>query len=64
MAMQNSRTGIFATNVPLGVVPRAPKWPSWKIHTNAPNAAVSDNTLQTNAFAGSTTLPVSRNNST
>ena len=62
--MQNSNTGILATSVPVGVVPSAPRWPSWKIHTSAPNAAVSDNTLSTNAFSGSTTLPVSRNSST
>src|SRR5258707_14456298 len=63
-AMQNNSTGMFATNVPLGVVPSAPRWPSWKIHTSAPNAAVSDSTLHTSALAGSTTLPVSKNSST
>ena len=63
-AMQNSSTGMLATSVPVGVVPSAPRWPSWKIHTSAPNAAVNDNTLSTNAFSGSTTLPVSRNSST
>src|SRR5271165_3475840 len=62
--MQNSNTGMLACNVPLGVVPSAPRWPSWKIHTSAPNAAVSDSTLHTSAFTGSTTLPVSRNSST
>ena len=55
---------MLATSVPVAVVPSAPRWPSWKIHTSAPNAAVSDNTLSTNAFSGSTTLPVSRNSST
>ena len=55
---------MFATSVPLGVVPSAPRWPSWKIHTSAPNAAVSDSTLHISAFSGSTTLPVSRNSST
>ena len=55
---------MFATSVPVDVVPSAPRCPSWKIHTSAPNAAVSDNTLSTNAFSGSTTLPVSRNSST
>ena len=60
-AMQNNNTGMFATNVPLGVVPSAPRWPSWKIHTSAPNAAVSDSTLHTSALAGSTALPVSKN---
>ena len=49
---------MLATSVPVGVVPSAPRWPSWKIHTSAPNAAVSDSTLSTNAFSGSTTLPV------
>ena len=62
--MQNSSTGRLATRVPVGVVPSAPRWPSWKIHTSAPNAAVSDKTLSSNAFSGSITLPVSRNSST
>ena len=62
--MQNSSTGMFATNVPVDVVPSAPRWPSWKIHTIAPNAAVSESMLSTNAFSGTTTLPVSRNSST
>src|SRR3954465_592341 len=63
-AMQNNSTGMLATSVPVGVVPSAPRWPSWNIHTSAPNAAVNDNTLSNNAFNGSTTLPVSRNSST
>src|SRR6478752_9283621 len=63
-AMQNNSTGMLATSVPVGVVPSAPRWPSWNIHTSAPNAAVNDNTLSTNAFSGNTTLPVSRNSST
>ena len=62
--MQNNSTGMLATSVPVGVVPSAPRWPSWNIHTSAPNAAVSDKTLSTNAFSGRTTLPVSRNSST
>ena len=62
--MQNSSTGMLATNVPVDVVPSPPRWPSWKIHTIAPNAAVSESTLSTNAFSGITTLPVSRKSST
>ncbi len=62
--MQNNSTGRFATSVPVGVVPSAPRWPSWKIQTRAPNAADSDNTLSTKAFSGRMTLPVSRNSST
>src|ERR1700712_4597120 len=58
--MQNSSTGMLATNVPVGVVPSALRCPSWKIQTSAPNAAVNDNTLSTTALSGSTTLPVSR----
>ncbi len=54
---------MLATSVPVGAVPRAPRWPSWKIHTSAPNAAVSERTLSTRAFSGKTTLPVSRNSS-
>src|ERR1700736_55506 len=61
--MQNRSTGMFATSVPVDVVPSAPRCPSWKIHTSAPNAAVSDNTLHASAVSGRTTLPVSRNNS-
>ena len=61
--MQNNSTGMLATSVPVGVVPSAPRWPSWKIHTSAPNAAVSESTLSTSALSGSTTLPVSRNSS-
>ena len=41
-----------------------PRWPSWKIHTSAPNVAVSDKPLSSNVFSGNTTLPVSRNIST
>ncbi len=62
--MQNNSTGMLATNVPVGVVPSAPRWPSWKIHTIAPNAAVSERMLSANAFSGMTMLPVSRNSST
>src|ERR1700716_3955720 len=62
--MQNNSTGMLATSVPVGVVPSAPRWPSWNIHTNAPKAAVNDKTLSTNDFSGNTTLPVSRNSST
>ena len=62
--MQNNSTGMLATSVPVGVVPNAPRWPSWKIHTRAPNAAVNDNTLSTKAFSGRITLPVNRNSST
>ena len=62
--MQNNSTGMLATSVPVGVVPNAPRWPSWKIQTSAPNAAVNDNTLSSNAFSGNTTLPVRRNSST
>ena len=62
-AMQNNSTGMFATSVPVDVVPSALRWPSWKIHTSAPNAAVNDNMFSTTAFSGSTTLPVNRNKS-
>src|SRR3954454_14480984 len=61
--MQNNSTGVLAARVPVDVVPSAPRCPSWKIHTSAPNAAVNDSTLSTSALSGSTTLPVSRNNS-
>ena len=63
-AMQNNSTGMLATRVPVDVVPNAPRWPSWKIHTIAPNAADSDRTLSASDLSGSTTLPVSRNSST
>ena len=59
--MQNNNTGMLATNVPVVAVPRPLSSWSWKIHTIAPNAAVSESTLSTRAFTGSTTLPVSRN---
>ena len=62
--MQNNSTGMLATSVPVAVVPNAPRCPSWKIHTSAPNAAVSDKMLSSNAFNGNTTLPVSKNSST
>ena len=52
---------MLATSVPVDVVPSPPRWPSWNIHTIAPNAAVSESTLSTRAFSGITTLPVSRN---
>ena len=59
--MQNIRTGMLATRIPVAVVPSPPRWPSWKIHTIAPNAALSESTFSTNAFSGTITLPVSRN---
>ena len=59
--MQNNNTGMLATRVPVWVVPSPPRWPSWKIHTSAPNAAVSESMFSTRAFSGTTTLPVSRN---
>src|SRR6476620_10012587 len=62
--MQNNSTGMLDTTVPVGVVPNAPRCPSWKIHTSAPNAALSDKILSNNAFKGNTTLPVSKNSST
>ena len=52
---------MFASIVPVGVVPNAPRWPSWNTHTRAPKAADSDSTLSTSAFNGSTRLPVNRN---
>ena len=62
-ATQNSSTGMLASIVPVGVVPRALRWPSWNIHTSAPNAADNDSKLSTSAFRGRITLPVSRNSS-
>ena len=50
--------------VPVGVMPNAPRCPSWNTQTRAPNAADSESTLSTMAFSGSTKLPVSRNSST
>ena len=57
--MQNNTTGMVSTSVPVAVVPNPPRWPSWKIHTSAPNAAVNDKPLSSNVFSGSTALPVS-----
>ena len=37
------------------------KWPSWKIHTIAPNVAVRLSTFMTSAFTGTSRLPVMRN---
>ena len=54
---------MLATKTPLGVVPSAPRFPSWKIHTIAPKAAVSERTLSAKAFSGITTLPVNRKRS-
>ena len=60
--MQNMSTGMLAMSVPVVVLPSPPRLPSWKIQTIAPNVAVSENTLSTSAFTGSSTEPVSRNN--
>ena len=39
--MQNIRIGVNTSIAPVGVKPsRSVKWPSWKIHTIAPNVAV------------------------
>ena len=59
--MQNNSTGMLATRIPVAVVPSPPRCPSWKIHTIAPKAALSESMLSTNAFSGIITLPVSRN---
>ena len=40
------------------------RWPSWKIHTIAPNVAVRLSRLRTTAFAGTTRLPNIMNSST
>jgi hypothetical protein len=63
-AMQNNSAGMVTTSVPVAVVPNAPRCPSSKTHTSAPNVAVRDKALSTSVFSGNTTLPVSRNNST
>ena len=48
--MQNNSTGMLATSVPVDVVPNAPRWPSWKIQTSAPNAAVRDKHVEQQCF--------------
>ena len=50
--------------VPVAVVPKASRLPSWNTHTSAPNDAVSDRRSSTSAFSGNTTLPVSRKSNT
>src|SRR5207302_7638987 len=60
--MQNIRIGVDVSRAPVGVKSRNPaRWPSWKIHTMAPNVAVRLSRLSTTAFTGTTTLPVIRN---
>src|SRR5215207_180079 len=40
--MQNMRIGITTAIVPVGVKSRTPdRWPSWKIHTMAPNVVTT-----------------------
>ena len=48
--MQNNSAGMVTTSVPVAVVPNAPRCPSWKIHTSAPNVAVIDKPLSTKRF--------------
>src|ERR1700760_4960214 len=56
---------IIVTSVGAGVKPSSPaRCPSWKIHTRAPNTAVSESALRARALTGRTTLPVNRNSST
>ena len=43
---------------------RPEKWPSWKIHTIAPNVAVRLSTLSSSALTGTSRLPVIRNSRT
>src|SRR6478735_4826143 len=63
--MQNIRIGITTAMVPVGVKSRAPAgWPSWKIHTIAPNVAVRLSMFRTTALIGTSRLPNSRNNTT
>ena len=55
----------MASTKPVGVKSRNPdRWPSWKIHTSAPNEAPSDSTFMSTALTGSTTEPNARNSST
>ena len=51
--------------MPVEVKPSRPdRWPSWKIHTNTPNEAVSDSRFITIAFSRSSSDPNARNSST
>src|SRR3954452_22763366 len=64
-AMQNIRIGVDVSSDPVGVNDSRPdRWPSWKIHTMAPNVAVRLSRLSTSALSGITTLPVNRNSTT
>ena len=59
------RIGMVGSMVPVGVKLSSPdRWPCWKIHTIAPNVAVSDSAFITMALTGSTTDPNARNSST
>src|SRR4051794_4293104 len=63
--MQNIRIGMTTAMVPVGVkLSRPDRWPSWKIHTMAPNVAVRLRTLRTTAFSGTSRLPNSRKRTT
>ena len=63
--MQNISTGVVASMVPVGVKPRdSERWPSWKIHTMAPNVAVRLSRLSSTAFTGTSSPPNIRNSKT
>ena len=61
-ANTNTMTGIQASIAPNAVKPSTlDRFPSWKIHTSAPNTAPRDSVFMTRALIGMTTDPVIRN---
>ena len=63
--MQNMRIGMAVSSWPVTVKSpsRPERWPSWKIHTIAPNVAERLSVLSSSALIGMTTEPVNRNSS-
>ena len=62
--MASIRMGMAGSMLPGVKFSRPDRWPSWKIHTMAPNAAASDAAFITIALTGRTTEPNARNSST
>src|SRR4051794_31500427 len=59
------RIGVVRSSIAVAVNPSGPaRWPSWKIHTMAPNVAVRLSVLRARALRGTSRLPNDRNSST
>src|SRR6478672_2462700 len=62
--MQNMITGSVGSIEDGVKLSHDARWPSWKIHTSAPNDELIERKFMSTALSGSTTEPSSRNSTT